>query len=64
MTGIQLFAFVILPLLITLGGGLVVLVFELRHPRRRPEPDLFEAPRRRPSLANAEGLGRSSKTTK
>lgn len=65
MTGIQLFAFVILPALIAFGGGVVLLVFELRHPRTRPEPDLFETPRvRRSALANAEGLSKRSKSSR
>lgn len=64
MTGIQLFAFVILPALLVLGAGVVLVVFEARHPRRAPEPDLFDPPPRRRSLANSDGLGRSSKSSR
>ena len=64
MTGIQVFAFIALPALIVLGAGIVLFVFEARHPRRSPEPDLFDPPPRRRALANSDGLGRSSKSSR
>lgn len=35
MTGLQWFAFVILPALIVVASGLALVLFEMRHPRKR-----------------------------
>lgn len=68
MTELQLFAFIILPVLIIVGGGIITLL-ELRARRMAhpSEPDLFEIalPSSRPrTMATREGLGPVTKSSR
>lgn len=65
MTALQLFAFVLLPAIITAGAGISVLIFNARNPRRNErEPDLFDPPMPRRYAGNGEGLGRPTRSSR
>lgn len=56
MNDLQLFAFVILPILLVAGAGVLLLIERRNWRTASDEPDLFEEVPRPRSLANNEGL--------
>ncbi len=61
MTDLQLFAFVILPVLLVIGAGALLLIERRTWRVAEEEPDLFEQPGKSRTFANSEGLRNPAK---